>query len=29
VGIEQLRRVAEYVREQERRHEEVRPSGRV
>ena len=29
VGIEQLRRVAEYVREQEGRHEEVRPSGRA
>jgi len=30
VGVEQLRRVAEYVREQEQRHgEEVRPSGRV
>jgi len=30
VGVEQLRRVAEYVREQERRHgEELRPSGRV
>jgi len=29
VGVEQLRRVADYVREQKRRHADVRPSGRV
>jgi len=29
VGVEQLRRVAEYVRGQERKHGELRPSGRV
>ena len=29
VGVGQLRRVAEYVREQKHRHGDVRPSGRV
>jgi REP element-mobilizing transposase RayT len=29
VGVSQLRQVAEYVREQKRRHGELRPSGRV